>query len=591
MMMMMNPTHTSATSSTNLPSSSWSVIARQELVLKFLCVAFVSACLLTASRYGGDDDHHRNYSITTTTTTNHTHNADSDAVNCQTFSLTLRATTIHLEEEDNRKNRRITLTTRLLNGRYPGPVLRVRPGECWFVDFHNQLPPVATPHDRNVSSSSSHFRNNQLSAPDETNLHFHGLHVSGEIPSDDVTAAVGPGQRHVYRLDVPDRHMPGTHWVHAHRHGSSALHVAGGAIAAVVIVDDDDDHRLPPPPPPAAVARAPEVLFVAHPLDPTELTRVADAAGDRLVRVRDETDFHNNNNNNSSSDDDGVIVTVNGGIRPEIPIVAGRWTRMRIVWAAWRKGDLDWRIGNGCETVLLAKDGIYIRDFPRDVTDTALPLLPGARADVLVRCPEHGVVHDVHGPKGRVIAKLVITTASSSDDDDDDTNDDDDTLQPWTPVYPAYLRDLRHTVASSGCTCPTVLTGRTVNGRSYRVEDVSHQSYLGAVVERHLVTGHHPYHQHVYPFQVISGLGAEDDENDEDDRGNVFYRVGDYHDTVTGTGVIRYQPLEFTGKIMVHCHRLIHEDEGMMSMEWVHGSDHEGAAKCTCADEESGTTM
>ena len=50
------------------------------------------------------------------------------------------------------------------------------------VHFKNQLP-----------DQGSAYVHNQFSAADESNVHFHGLHVSGELPSDDSTVPVLPG--------------------------------------------------------------------------------------------------------------------------------------------------------------------------------------------------------------------------------------------------------------------------------------------------------------------------------------------------------------------------------------------------------------
>merc|ERR1712066_536826 len=35
-------------------------------------------------------------------------------------------------------------------------------------------------------------------------------------------------------------------------------------------------------------------------------------------------------------------------------------------------------------------------------------------------------------------------------------------------------------------------------------------------------------------------------------------------------------PRKYTGKMMLHCHRLEHEDQGMMGIEYVHGGE------CVC---------
>lgn len=46
------------------------------------------------------------------------------------------------------------------------------------------------------------------------------------------------------------------------------------------------------------------------------------------------------------------------------------------------------------EVALLAKDGIYINDFPRFIQHVSLP--PGGRAELAVRCPRVGDVDTEH---------------------------------------------------------------------------------------------------------------------------------------------------------------------------------------------------
>ena len=50
-------------------------------------------------------------------------------------------------------------------------------------------------------------------------------------------------------------HMPGTHWLHPHRHGSTALQVGGGAASALIVED-------PPGTLPSEVEGAPEVILM-----------------------------------------------------------------------------------------------------------------------------------------------------------------------------------------------------------------------------------------------------------------------------------------------------------------------------------------
>jgi hypothetical protein len=50
---------------------------------------------------------------------------------------------------------------------------------------------------------------NVFGNPDTINLHYHGGHVSGEEPSDDVYIKIRPGDKYEYFTNFPDNHMPG----------------------------------------------------------------------------------------------------------------------------------------------------------------------------------------------------------------------------------------------------------------------------------------------------------------------------------------------------------------------------------------------
>ena len=239
-----------------------------------------------------------------------------------TYQITLEETTVSIP------NSEITLGTRLFNGLLPGPTFRVQPGDEFQVVFSNNLVDQGIP-----------FQNNELSAPDESNLHFHGLHISGELPSDDTTHVVKPAESYTYTISLPTNHMPGTHWMHPHRHGSTSLQVGGGAVSAVIVED-------PPGTLPSQVENAKEVLIVAQQMDFEELRRTSLISQDNLISV--------------SGDVENRIVLVNGEFVPTISIVPGEWNRFRIIWAAWLVQALDFTV-DGCEMQLLAKDGIYIR--------------------------------------------------------------------------------------------------------------------------------------------------------------------------------------------------------------------------------------
>lgn len=90
--------------------------------------------------------------------------------------------TLTLERVSITLSNGVTLNTRAYNKTVPGPTLRMKAGDTLRVHFQNLLP-----------DQGSSYVHNQFSAADESNVHFHGLHVSGELPSDDSTVPVLPG--------------------------------------------------------------------------------------------------------------------------------------------------------------------------------------------------------------------------------------------------------------------------------------------------------------------------------------------------------------------------------------------------------------
>jgi len=88
---------------------------------------------------------------------------------------------------------------------------------------------------------------------------------------------------------------------------------------------------------------------------------------------------------------------------------------------------------------------------------------------------------------------------------------------------------------------------------------------VGTVQELKVTGVHeHPMHIHVNHMQIT--------EMTSDASENGYFQVGDYHDTLLLPSLgmhdsvkVRMQLDVFTGKMVVHCHVLTHEDEGMMA--------------------------
>jgi len=337
--------------------------------------------------------------------------------------------------------------------------------------------------------------------------------------------------------------MPGTNWIHPHRHGSSALQV-GGAAALALIVDD------PPGSLPNEVANAEEVLLVVQDLALQELSRIAQRSGDSLVW-------------SAPAGNPPDLLVINGEHMPEIAATPGQWQRWRVIFAGWRnvgRSALNLAV-DGCTMQLLAKDGMYISDFPRSIQLAPIPA--GGRADVMVKCPSPSSRYRV--TSGETLIGYVDTSAvqvSSSE------------LSSWSPVLPDYMQDLQTTPASEGCSCETEVEEASINGVPFSEDTVLHETFLGAVVERKIETGGHPYHQHFYPFQLVDGFRSSD-----------FFHLGDWHDTFMSDGLtrepvtVRYKTTFIAGEMMLHCHRLDHEDRGSMAFETISPT----GSTCSCS--------
>ena len=75
-------------------------------------------------------------------------------------------------------------------------------------------------------------QSNKTAKPNTTNLHTHGLHVSGEAPYDYVLYNVEPGDSQTYTYIIQNDHLPGHLWYQAPRTGVAAADAAAAATSA-----------------------------------------------------------------------------------------------------------------------------------------------------------------------------------------------------------------------------------------------------------------------------------------------------------------------------------------------------------------------
>mmetsp|Transcript_1918 Transcript_1918/g.5640 ORF Transcript_1918/g.5640 Transcript_1918/m.5640 type:complete len:593 (-) Transcript_1918:67-1845(-) len=479
--------------------------------------------------------------------------------------------------------------TRGFNGGIPGPTFRMKPGETLRIDFTNNLSAannVACPDTAGEFCESA-----------TSNLHTHGLHISSKGKedglahySDDVFADVLPGETETYSFTIPENHMGGTHWYHPHHHHATAIQAGGGA-AGVLIVDDPEGYL-----PPEYANMSEHILFISG----HNLANLADIAA-RAQSTILEGALNAANTANLAAN----VFFVNGQALPTLTLESHTWHRLRMAYAAVEQGLALQVTGDAtCTLKLLAKDGIYVTDLPRDIA--TVMLFPGARADVAVSCtctayPCTGMLASNAGRRlqpgrGRGggpgandmvaadLLELSITQGPSTSV----------VALPATSVQrPCYLVDLRSAAVPDAQSKRLALNGggRTVtvdgqgasmtyanthaNGGTMATWPALTTFPVGSVHELQVTgVGAHPLHLHVVPFQITAMPAAE--------YSGGFFKVGDWHDTLMimemaggpgGQVTIRQQTDKFTGKMVVHCHILEHEDEGMMGFIDISGTE------------------
>ncbi|GAA2062949.1 multicopper oxidase family protein [Williamsia deligens] len=394
-------------------------------------------------------------------------------------------------------------------GTYPGPTWEIRPGDRIAVDFDNRI-------------------------DEPTNLHTHGLHVSPKAPSDDVLMAVEPGQEFGYRYHLPEDHPGGTYWYHAHQHTLSDTQVFAGLFGALIVRGALDEI-------PGIKGRPERMVIISQ----TELKDGKMVPGD-------------------ASSNSLQVTLVNGVYQPTTTIAPGEVQRWRILNASslFLRLQLD-----GHPMHLIAVDGDALT--ATEVKDV-VEVVPGGRADVLIQGATHGdyqlrsLSWAEFGPyySSMIPAPQPLLNLTSTG-----------TAVTSTPMPTTLLPldDLRNSpiarrrqfvfeeIEPRG-TSDLHMFNYYINGKQFDHHVVNETMYLGDTEEWHFVNKTyepHPIHIHVNDFLVTAINDKPVDEHH-------------YRDTVMlppfGNLTMRTRFADFTGKFVMHCHILFHEDHGMMQL-------------------------
>ncbi len=348
----------------------------------------------------------------------------------------------------------------------------------------------------------------------ETITHWHGMIVD-DVNDGHPRFAIPPGGTFGYNFAINQR--AAMNWYHPHPDKLTGEQVALG-LAGAFIITDTLEASLDLPSGPYEI---PLVVRDAN----------LDKAGNLDYRPKRGGFL-------------GKTPLVNGTLNPKLDVDTTRY-RFRVLNGA-NSRIFGLRLSNGAPFTLIGTDGGLLE------TSISLPqvdLGPGERLDVIVDFRGLGVGSTVMLQDARsrwdLLEFVVARTAS-------DTGTTPTTLSTITPLTnPVRTRDFKFEGMSK------------INGLEYEVNRIDFQVPLGQTeLWRFSTKGNapHPVHVHGAYFQVQSRTGGRD---------QVFPWERGWKDTVlledgeTVEVLVRFDA--FKGIYLLHCHKLEHEDAGMMA--------------------------
>lgn len=353
---------------------------------------------------------------------------------------------------------------------------------------------------------------------------------------------------------------PGTHWYHAHKHGSTALNLANGMAGALIIEGDYDDTLRP-------FFTKQQVLVIQQYGAVLGMLRAANVS------------------------QPSPLVVVNGQYTPVIKMNPNEMQLWRLVNASYQSPvPLD--APKGIKWVQTAQDGVQFDPENYDPSDTnaafSVPakskapfgsLAPGNRVDLLVQAPSSPNTYQV------TFGGTVLLTVKVEQDPAIPKLDKPmpfPTKQQF-PHMPGFLADLKFGDVKVRrelhfSTQPTpyppkpfpIPPRQMIDGKLFS-GDIDQVMLLGGTEEWTLYNDNptgapHPFHIHINPFQVVEIM-------DPKQHGGTPVRLptpwvwwdnfaippGGYFKMLTKFA-------DFAGMYVLHCHFLEHEDRGMMQL-------------------------
>jgi FtsP/CotA-like multicopper oxidase with cupredoxin domain len=390
------------------------------------------------------------------------------------------------------------------NGPHLGPTLRAKRGEQVVVNVHNEL-------------------------DEATTVHWHGMHLPAEMdggPHQMVDA--GKQWSPTWKVDQPAASL----WYHPHVHGETREHVGRG-LAGMFILDDPDEPAQQQLPHDYGVDDIP-VIVQDHSIRASGELRPGSNFGDTLL--------------------------VNGDYGPFLDVTTEA-VRLRLLNASSARV-YNFGFSDDRDFAVVGGDGGLL---PAPVERDRLTLSPGERAEIVVELQpgEDVVLRSFEADLGGGLTDRFSGGADRFDVLELRAADDLDA----TGSVPRTLASAPNLVRSADTTEPDrifELQGNKINGKSMdmnRVDEVVEVDTTEIWEVKNTDGEFHNFHVHDVQFQVLDIDGQPPAAEFAGWKDTVLLQPGS-----EARLAMRFS--DYTDPdhpYMLHCHRLRHEDQGMMA--------------------------
>ena len=304
---------------------------------------------------------------------------------------------------------------------------------------------------------------------------------------------------------------PGTHWYHAHKHGSTAIDVANG-MTGVFIIEGQYDEDLN--------------TFYGKDWTHSQPVLVINQLGVSPNLVRSGAPGPK-----SGATDKGPDFSINGRFQPMLDMAPGEVQLWRIANTSGRSGAFFAGLPPGFEWRRLAQDGVQLADSnyksPRNQNASFL-MAAGNRVDLLVKAPPPGLypvlVQHAVDPGDLPSASPVVLFFVRVRADVPPATGNRAEFIPNAPRFPKFLADITDQEVQnktakvikfkSDASGPGY-TMHTIDGKKFQDGDkpftanlntaeewkIVNESYGFSGANSQLVS--HPFHIHLNPFQLV----------------------------------------------------------------------------------------